>query len=442
MLTWIEEVFDQGVRRPGYPADRWTEQFVHDRFMEWGLEEVRTEPVQAPYWKDHEVELTVGAGLSGFDVPCFAVPFSQPTSARGNLVRWDPADREAVKGNIAVCELVFPRLPALFPVLSRSGEGWYHDPSGEIAEATHIPPFTTALMNTMEPAITAGAVGFVGVLQGYPGGGCHYYVPYDGGFRSIPGVYVGATDGASILGLLEDGPVPASLRVEAERASTTCHNVVGELAGVDEEWVVIGTHHDGPWASAVEDGSGISLVLAQARYWSQLPPEQRPHRLVFTVNAAHMAGGCGTQAFIDTHAAALDGIVLEIHLEHAARECVEVDGKLKPTDVPVPRWWFTSENPELEEAVRDTLVTEQLDRSLIVAPAALGERPTTDGGFFHDRGVPLVNYLTAPWYLFDAADTMDKIHVPSLEPVTRAAIRLVEWTAGRSARSVREGVRR
>jgi hypothetical protein len=53
--------------------------------------------------------------------------------------------------------------------------------------------------------------------------------------------------------------------------------------------------------------------------------------------------------------------------------------------------------------------------------------------------VPLVNFLTAPFYLFDEADTMDKIHRPSLVPVTRAAVRLVEWTAGRSAAAMRAG---
>jgi hypothetical protein len=51
--------------------------------------------------------------------------------------------------------------------------------------------------------------------------------------------------------------------------------------------------------------------------------------------------------------------------------------------------------------------------------------------------VPLVNYLTAPFYLFDSIDTMDKIHVPSLVPVTRAAIRLVESTNGISASAMR-----
>jgi hypothetical protein len=55
-------------------------------------------------------------------------------------------------------------------------------------------------------------------------------------------------------------------------------------------------------------------------------------------------------------------------------------------------------------------------------------------------GVPLVHYLVAPFYLFDAVDTLDKIHRPSLVSVTRAAIRIVESTAGVSAAAMRGAV--
>ena len=68
----------------------------------------------------------------------------------------------------------------------------------------------------------------------------------------------------------------------------------------------------------------------------------------------------------------------------------------------------------LEAAVAEALDAEQLDRSLILPPDVFGEQPTSDGGSFHPAGVPLVNYLTAPFYLFDPMDTMDKVHVPSL----------------------------
>jgi hypothetical protein len=215
------------------------------------------------------------------------------------------------------------------------------------------------------------------------------------------------------------------------------HNVVGELPGVGDDTVVIGSHHDGPWASAVEDASGIALVMAQATYWAQLPRAERPHRLVFLLSAGHMHGGAGTRAFIAAHRAELARIVLEIHLEHAAEEWTARDGAVVPTGRPEARWWFTSCLPRLEAAVRAAIETEHLDRSFVVPPTVFGSHPTTDGGFFHLDGVPLVNLLTAPFYLFDAMDTLDKIHRPSLVPITRAAVRIIESTTGVSSAEMR-----
>jgi hypothetical protein len=216
---------------------------------------------------------------------------------------------------------------------------------------------------------------------------------------------------------------------------------VGELPGADDELVIIGSHHDGPWSSAVEDASGIALVLAQAEYWSRLPHQGRPHRLVFRLNSGHMAGSAGGRAFVEAHRAELERTVLGVHLEHAAKECVEDDGRLRPTGHPEARWWFTSRIPSLESAVRAAIEAEDLRRSLVLPPTAFGAQPPTDGGNFHLAGVPIVNFLAAPFYLFDSQDTLDKVDREHLAAITRAAVRIVESTREATARSMREGIR-
>ena len=128
-------------------------------------------------------------------------------------------------------------------------------------------------------------------------------------------------DGERLKSWLDEGPVVVRLEVDARRASITSFNIVGELPGADDEAVIVGSHHDGPWASAVEDASGIALVLAQAAYWSRVPPAERPHRLMFLLNGGHMSGGAGQAAFVRSHRAELDHVVLEVHLEHAATKC-------------------------------------------------------------------------------------------------------------------------
>jgi hypothetical protein len=439
IYAWIEEVFSQGIRRPGYPADRWAEQFCLERFRSIGLQNVRAEPVELPYWEPRVWSLTIqSGGGEPVPIPCFPLPHAAPHS--GLEADLAPFDWQApdVRGRIALCDVRLGRLP--YAALAQRAT-WCYDPDGSFADGAQVLPFGRGAQAVMEPAIEAGAVGFIGALTDYPSDSMEYYVPYDAIERPLPGVWVRGSDGARIRELLAAGNVRARIAVDSVRRAETCYNIVGELPGADEETVIVGSHHDGPWSSAVEDGSGISLVLAQATYWSRVPQAERPHRLLFLLNAGHMCGGAGVHAFIDAHRAELERIVLELHLEHAANECVEREGSLIVPGQPEARWWFTSRIEPLESAVRETLEAERLGRSFILPPDVFAPWPTTDGGPFHKEGVPLVNFLTAPFYLFDKQDTLDKIHRPSLVPVTRAAIRLIEWTAGQSARGLREAVR-
>lgn len=448
MCTWIADVVARGVRRPGYEADRWAEGWIHAAFRDLGLDNVRYEPLDCTYWNDTSAHLALDVAGNADAVTCSAVPLCEPATVTAPLARLQRDEPERVRGRIAVHDVKMMTFPERFPVSARptdgaaprspAASGWAYDPNDTFEGRTHVLPFAPEIHDTMQPAIEAGAVGFVGVLRGYPGD-CRYYVPYDGRSRSIPGVYVGGSDADRLDDAAAGGTV-ARITVDATRDTTTTRNVVGELPGADDEWVVVGTHHDAPWASAVEDGSGLALVRAQAQAWASVPASERPHRLVFVATAAHMADGAGTRAFIARHRGALARTVLEVHLEHAA---IDATDPRPPVDgAPVtPRWWFTSEIPPLEQIVWDAIRAHDLDRSLLMTPTALGPRPTTDGGFFHDAGVPLVNHLAAPWYLFDPADTLDKVDGRSLVAITRATFDIVAATAGTSAAAMRAAAR-
>jgi hypothetical protein len=330
------------------------------------------------------------------------MPHSSPTTGlEAEIVSFDPEAPSLVKGSLALGDVTLNRIR--HSVL-RGLATWSYDPDKSYDDSSQVLPFGRQIMHVMEPAINAGAAAFIGVLAGYPGDSYEYYVPYDA----------------------------------VAREPIVSYNIIGELPGADDEVVIIGSHHDGPWTSAVEDGSGIALVLAQAEYWSRVPQHERPHRLVFLLNAGHMAGGAGQRTFVESHEPELERVVLELHLEHAANELTEESGELRATGQPESRWWFTSRIPHLEKTVQSAIEAEDLRRSLIMPPTVFGPQPTTDAAAFYSAGVPIVNFLAAPFYLFDSMDTIDKIHRPSLAPVTRAAIRIVESTTDVSAAEMRE----
>jgi hypothetical protein len=79
---------------------------------------------------------------------------------------------------------------------------------------------------------------------------------------------------------------------------------------------------------------------------------------------------------------------------------------------------------------------------MLVAPDALGPNPPTDAAHFHERRVPIVQLLTAPWYLFDAADTIDKVDRQALVPISEATIEIIDSTAGTTAAQMRAALPR
>jgi hypothetical protein len=432
---WIEEIVDLGVRRPGYEADVRAEELLVERLEEWGLD-VHVEPVEVTRWEPVAWSLVaLPADGEPRELDCFPLPYTAPTEEiELDLVSFSGTEIVAGKGALVDAPLV-RTAPTGFvglgsaPTDPAARAERVYDPEGTFAGEEHVLPHTVARNRVADAAVEAGAAAFIGVLSDHPTDSCRYFVPYDGRARPLPGVWVAGSDGVWLATQLAAGPVRIRLTVDSTSEPFTSNTVVGELEGADDEVVMIGSHHDGPWASAVEDASGTALVLAQAAFWSAQPIAQRPHRLRFILQAGHMCGGAGARTYVVDHADELDDVVLELHLEHAALE--------PGTGRCTPRWFFTSRIPALEGAVIDALRTEDLARSLLLAPDALGERPPTDGGVFHSAGVPVVQFLAAPFYLFDEIDTLDKIDRAHLTPLSRATIRLVAATAGVTAADLR-----
>ena len=164
---------------------------------------------------------------------------------------------------------------------------------------------------------------------------------------------------------------------------------------------------------------------------------------MFLLTSAHMAGAAGAQTFVNTHTDLLKNVITAIHLEHVARDVKSENGVLIPLKDPTVRWWFVSRIMALEEATERAIVKEDLRRSIF--PPIDGfipgtDKPPTDGAFYHPAGIPLISFLTAPPYLFDPSDTLDKVHEDSFEPLTRAVIRIINSLNGYTAEEIRSQV--
>lgn len=444
MVNWTKTIFKQGIRLPGYPADYWAENWVKEQFENFGLQDITLDPVKVKKWeaKDARLEIwLVENPNEKINIPCFPIPYSKPTD--GVEADLTPiSNEEQLSEKIAVTDITLFNIPVKMLRFLTSSDRVY-DPMNEFETLYQLVPFDIRFQNILESAIEKGAKALIGILSGFPWDTDKYYVPYDAVERSIPGIYVSPENGRKISDLIEKGVLRARIAYKGKISEITTHNITGTLPGMSDEWIIIGTHHDGPWNSAVEDASGMALVLAQVKYWSQLTREERPFNMMFLMNCAHMAGGMGAEIFAERNNDFLKKVVLGIHLEHVARDVISREGKLIPLDDPTVRWWFVSRILPLEEITENAILKEDLQRSIFLPPDGIVpgmDKPPTDGSFYQTTGVPFVSFLTAPPYLFDPSDTMDMIHEESFEPLTRAVIRIIYGLKGYTAEELRSQI--
>ncbi len=188
--------------------------------------------------------------------------------------------------------------------------------------------------------------------------------------------------------------------------------------------VLISTHHDSPFAGAVQDASGLAVLLALARALSRIPPEERPHTYWFAATAAHFYGAKGIRTLLRNHEYLRERVLLSIHVEHIAREFEEKDSRLVATGYPEPAFWFISDIPGLLPLAREVVRQENLERTFLL-PLTEGRQPAGESllPFLYD--IPVLGITSLPVYLLFQQDSLEKVAVERLVPTARALATLL-----------------
>jgi len=430
MFSFIEHQAKMGPRRPGSPAGRENEGFLLSKLEEFGLESVRREPIEITYWEAQEAALEI----NNRKVESFPIPYSAFAEIEAPLVA---ADRKRwfqtgdFKGAIVVAEIGFPPFP--LALLNKISPGRY-DPDDTIKDVDHPATFVRLGWHLYHLAARRGALGFIGIVKDQPGGSCRMYAPYGAKekkifHRPIPGFWVGKKDGDELLRMARSGG-RAKMKLLGSRSPGVTHNIVGEIPGKSDEAVVLSCHHDSPFESPVEDGSGIAVVLALAKHFAKTRDLNR--RLVVLLTAGHFYGSIGTRTFIKKHQA--DVVVktaVEITIEHIAKEAAEdSQGNLAATGRPEATGVFVPFSKKAAEAVLEGLRNNDVRRTfLLPAEGPLGDYPPTDGGDWYEAGVPVINFISNPVYLLtddDALEWVDKDRLPRVAAAFSDIIRKLD----------------
>jgi hypothetical protein len=224
------------------------------------------------------------------------------------------------------------------------------------------------------------------------------YTPFSRPIQNIPALWVGRETGATLRILARDG-ARATLTLEAEvTPDSPTDTLIATLPGASpDEAIIVNTHTDGP--NAIEENGGLG-ILALAKYFAQIPKDQRRRTLVFALTTGHFAGPWvpSIRGVIDKHPELIKKTVAAVTIEHlGCREWAD-DASL--------HYKATGEN-ELSVALSphqstakvllDCLEDSANRRNAVVNPVKggfLGE-----GSALARAGVPTIGYMPMPNYL-------------------------------------------
>lgn len=451
IMGWIDELCRPENRRPGEPGGLAGEDFIADKFKEFGLENVTKEKVDITLWRAQNWSLKIKDDKGNVEIPSFYTLNTGFTPAEGitaELVYLQNGSAEDfenvdVKGKIAVVDMKFATLPIL-PLMLLKGfylydpqntfSWWWSQPAIWVRKNWNV---DLDYANTAyEYARKNGALALVWILEDQPTNINSHYGPYDGVMKDLPALYVGKYDGEKLRETLAaNGPVKGTLVQTGTRSPGYMHNVHGVLPGKSDEIILVSSHHDSPFKGYVEDGSGIGMVLSVARYYSRIPREQRSKTIVFYASAGHFYGSKGIMEWLERHKTDIvSKTILNLNIEHvAAKEYIEGEnGEFVDTGNPQLGGVFIDRNENIKNSVKQALINNNLERSAIVAIDALGPEPPGEARFTHKAGIPVIHYISGPSYLLVDADNRDKINSKFLVPAARTFIEIVESLSPKS----------
>jgi len=432
IFGFIQDITDFGPRRTGSEANVKTADYIAGKFKDFGLEKVSIEKGDTLQWDATKW----GFDVDGTEVPAFYMRHSfhpgkeghfstGPDGLKAELVyvgnRKDLKGLD-IKGKIVVADIELKDID-MNGMLEAAD--FVNDKQNSLNKHDRLNPFNpNNYPFNMASAIEGGAAGFIGILSNYFDSNRFYnedmaYFVDDDLFLNIPGMWVTKKDGEILKKLMKDKPsAKGHVVLEGDVKKVQYRTVVGYLPGKNAETLMVQSHHDSGFLGAVEDASGVSEVLALAKYYGQQPAKSRERSMMFVVMDTHFTD---YKAHEDLAHNTIKGgglnVVANVTVEHIAREMVIKDGEPVMTGQVDPRVFITS--PSLIDLTTQVVKKHDYQRAMVASTKLFADDeglPTDVGPIQLITGMPVISLISAPVYLYDIGDTLDKVAVEELQP--------------------------
>ena len=242
------------------------------------------------------------------------------------------------------------------------------------------------------------------------------------GARTGPGFNVGFEDGKVLRELLgKEQPVKVTIKLNSEmKSGLKTASVLGTLPGTTDEEVIIMAHLDGFFDGAIDNGSGVAVMMGLLEHFAKVPAAQRRRNIRFMGSAGHH-GGPGAGWLHDSRETELAKTVLMINLEHVAAVRTKYWGsKLRMTTAVSPmRWWVYGSKNLLD------LTLTSLSRFNVGITADMDNGASGEMGSVA-RDAPSIQVITSPEPKHTEQDGIEWVPSSGLEQVARAYARIID----------------
>jgi hypothetical protein len=242
------------------------------------------------------------------------------------------------------------------------------------------------------------------------------------GTRTGPGFNVGFEDGKVLRELLgKEQPVKVRLKITSEmRAGLKTASVLGTLPGTSDEDIIVIAHIDGFFEGALDNGSGVAVMMGLLDHFAKVPQAQRRRSIRFIGSAGHH-GGPGASWLHDSRETELAKTALMINLEHVAAVRTKNWGsRLRMSTAVSPmRWWVYGSRNLLDIALASFArfnvgITADMDNG------ASGEMGSVA------RDAPSIQVITSPEVKHTEQDGVEWVPAHGLEQIGRAYARIID----------------
>ncbi len=238
---------------------------------------------------------------------------------------------------------------------------------------------------------------------------------------TTPAFFMGFEDGRRLRDLVAAGePVTISARVEAEtREGLVSPSIFGTLPGTTDETIYVMAHMDGYYDAALDNASGMAVMMGLAEYFAHVPAAERRRTITFIGTAGHHVGSPNAPYLRDQ--GMLEKTALMLNCEHIApTQFVAFNTELRLTNTVSPRRWWVHGSQRLLDITLDAYRTFGVSVIGAMDGRATGEMMAID------KEAPSVQLIRSPEHKHTDWDVPELVPAAGLEAVARAFAKIVD----------------